>query len=68
MFQMPMAFCVAAQHAKLRGRDAAPLGLLHFELGARAEFFERLHQLMPTGAGVDQRAHRHVSADSGERV
>ncbi len=57
VLQMPMGLTIAAvfagNNAKLRGRDAAPLGLLHFEPGARAERFERLHKLPAVGARVD---------------
>ena len=68
VFQMAMRFAVTADHAKLRGRDAAPLGLLDLELRARAQRFERLHKHLAVGARVDERANRHISADSGERV
>ena len=68
VLQMPVPLSIAADHTKLRGRDPAPLGLFHFERRARAQLFERLHKLLAVGAGIDQRANRHVSADAGERI
>ena len=57
-----------ADHAKFRSCDSAALGLLDLEFRAGAQAFERRSSAALIGAGVDQRANRHVSADAGEGV
>jgi hypothetical protein len=58
----------ASDHAKLGRRYTSPLGPLNLELRANVQAVERFEQRDSVGAGVDQCAHRHVSADPGERV
>ncbi len=68
MFQMPMGFAVPAKHTEFRSCDAAPLGFFHLELCAGTKRVQRLNKRLAVGARVDKCAHRHISADAGERV
>ncbi len=68
VLQMAMCLAVTSEHAEFGGRDAAALRLFDFEFRARSQPFESVHQRLAVGARVDQRAHRHISADAGERV
>src|SRR5579871_494470 len=65
---MPVSGGVAADDPKFRGGDASAFCLLNFELRSSAQTFECEHNRPRIGAGIDQSADRHISADAGERI
>jgi hypothetical protein len=54
--------------AELRGADTAPLGLFDLETRARVEAPQSVDQRIGWRAGIEQRADRHVAANTRKRV
>src|SRR5258708_35105182 len=68
ILEMPVMFRFAPIDIELRGRDTQPGGLLNPKTRPRPKAFQRAYKSCTVYAGVNQCAHRHVSADAREGV
>ena len=72
VFQVTVAVTLIAllgrNHPKFRSRDAAAAGLLHLEFRTHVEALQSVDQRPGRRSRIQQRAHRHVSANTRKRV
>src|SRR2546422_11605660 len=68
MRQMPVRAGLDGVDVELGRRNSTALDLFKTQRSAGSEGVQRGDQALPVGAGSRQRAHQHVSADSGKSV